>query len=261
MKTGRLSQTEWEYIENHAEHKSAEDIAKDLDRDIKPIILYLRKIGKNYSKAGMETQAEYELKDKTYWREIKTQFSPKELELFLYHWKSVVAQFRKDILPTEEMQIVDMIKMEILMNRALTEQQDTMDQVRSLNAEIDHEEVKPQKDQDREYLHSLKRQVASLRAAKEGLSKEYKELQKSKNDLFKELKATRGQRIQKLESDKVTFAGLINKLLTDPEFFEEQGKQMEMMRLAAQAEKNRLSDYHKFIDGSLSQPLLTPDTV
>lgn len=262
MKSGRLSKTEWEYIEQHGKKKTAEEIGRELDRDPISIMKYLRKVGLTLNSPSMyETQAEYDLKGKPFWRELKSQFTDKELELFVFHWKSVIAQFRKDVLPTEEMQIIDMIKLEVLMNRALTEQQDSMVQIRDLNSQIEVEEKKGIKEQDREHLHSLKRQVASLRAAKESLSKDYKELQKNKNDMFKELKATRAHRIQKIESDKITFVGLINKLMSDPEFFDKQGREMEMMRLAAQAEKARLSDYHTFVDGSVSRPLMTTESV
>jgi hypothetical protein len=79
--------------------------------------------------------------------------------------------------------------------------------------------------------------------------------------MYKDLKATREQRIQKLENNKSTMAGLIEKVLRDPDFFEEQGKYIEKMRMALEKEKERLSDYHKYEDGTVDQPLLTPDTV
>ena len=36
---------------------------------------------------------------------------------------------------------------------------------------------------------------------------------------------------------------------------------MEKMRLAMEKEKGRLSDYHKYEDGLIDQPFLTPETV
>ena len=47
----------------------------------------------------------------------------------------------------------------------------------------------------------------------------------------------------------------------DPDFFEEQGKYIEKMRMALEKEKERLSDYHKYEDGTVDQPFITPDTV
>jgi hypothetical protein len=75
------------------------------------------------------------------------------------------------------------------------------------------------------------------------------------------LKATREQRIEKLESDRQTLTSLVNKILRDPDFYEQEGKALERMRLAMEQEKERLSDYHKYDDGTLDQPFLTPETV
>ena len=262
MKTGRLSKAEWHYIEENADTMSPEEIAANLEREVDPVIRYLKRIGKTANKIqALTVQAEYDIKSRPYWRELKLQFSEDELELFLYHWKQIVAQFRKDVLATEELQIVDTIKLEVLMNRALREQQQSMNTVRELQVEIDKEKEKPSERQDKELIFSMERQIASLRAAKEALSREYKDLQTKKSGMYKDLKATREQRIQKLENTKSTMAGLIEKVLRDPDFFEEQGKYIEKMRMAMENEKDRLSDYHQYEDGTVDQPLLTPDTV
>jgi len=262
VKTGRLSKTEWHYIEENADTMSPEEIAANLDREVEPIIRYLKRIGKTANKVqALTVQAEYDIKSRPYWKELKLQFSEDELELFLYHWKQIVAQFRKDVLATEELQIVDTIKLEVLMNRALREQQQSMNLVREIDAEINKEKEKPSERQDKEMIFSMERQIASLRAAKEALSREYKDLQTKKSGMYKDLKATREQRIQKLENTKSTMAGLIEKVLRDPDFFEEQGKYIEKMRMAMENEKDRLSDYHQYEDGTVDQPLLTPDTV
>jgi DNA repair exonuclease SbcCD ATPase subunit len=147
------------------------------------------------------------------------------------------------------------------MNRALREQQQSMNTVREIEAEIDKEKEKPSERQDKELIFSMERQIASLRAAKEALSREFKDLQTKKSGMYKDLKATREQRIQKLENNKSTMAGLIEKILRDPDFFDEQGKYIEKMRMAMENEMERLADYHQYEDGTVDQPLLTPDTV
>ena len=110
-------------------------------------------------------------------------------------------------------------------------------------------------------IFNLERHIASLRAAKESLSREFKDLQTKKAGLYKDLKATREQRIEKLENNKQTLASLVNKILRDPDFYENEGKALEKMRLAMEKEKERLSDYHTYDDGAIDQPFLTPDTV
>ena len=261
-KSGRLTKAEWDFIAEHAKILSAEEIADKLNRHIDPITLHIKKLGLSEDKRGtFQVQAEYNLKDKPQWKELKTQFSEKELELLLFHWKDVITQFKKDVLPTEEMQILDMVKLEVLMNRALSEEYETMVLIKTYTDMVEVEERKPKEQIDQAALMSLRRDVASLRAAKQALNTNYKELQKSKNDMFKNLKATREQRIQKLENNKTTLSAMISTLLSDPEFFEETGLYMERMRHAMEEEKKRLSDYHKYDDGMLDKPFLNAETV
>lgn len=262
MKIGRLSKSDWDYIDANAENLSPEKIAENLGRTVESVEKYLKKLGKSFNKhEAFAVQAEYDIKSRPYWKELKAQFSDDELELFLYHWKQIIAQFRKDVLATEELQIVDTIKLEVLMNRALREQQESMERVRALDAEIELEKTKDSDQQDKEMVFNIERQIASLRAAKESLSREFKDLQTKKASMYKDLKATREQRIEKLESNKQTLSSLVNKILRNPDFYEQEGKALEKMRLAMEKEKERLSDYHEYADGTIDQPFLTSETI
>jgi hypothetical protein len=262
VKIGRLSKSDWDYIDANAENLSPEKIAENLGRTVESVEKYLKKLGKSFNKhEAFAVQAEYDIKSRPYWKELKAQFSDDELELFLYHWKQIIAQFRKDVLATEELQIVDTIKLEVLMNRALREQQESMERVRALDAEIELEKARDSDQQDKEMIFNLERQIASLRAAKESLSREFKDLQTKKAAMYKDLKATREQRIEKLESNKQTLSSLVNKILRNPDFYEQEGKALEKMRLAMEKEKERLSDYHEYADGTVDQPFLTPETI
>lgn len=258
--SGRLSREEMAAIENFAGDISASEIAKRLNRSIEPIVKYMEKVGKGATRvANFATQAEYDLKSRPYWKQLVNQFDQDEIDLFLYHWKTIVAQFHKDILPTEEMQIVDMVKLDVLMNRALNTQKENMRRIQVYEDMAVKESRKEERDQ--ELVFNLEKQVAILKAAHETLSREYKDLQDKKLKMFTQLKATREQRIEKLESNKETFAGLINKLIRDPEFVADANREMEMMRLAVAAEKARLSDYHTYEDGDIDSPLLNAETV
>jgi DNA repair exonuclease SbcCD ATPase subunit len=148
-----------------------------------------------------------------------------------------------------------------LMNRALREQQESMIMVKSLEQEINLEKRQDSDQQDKEMIFNLERQIASLRAAKESLSREFKDLQTKKASMYKDLKATREQRIEKLENNKQTLASLVNKILRDPDFYEQEGKAIEKMRLAMEKEKERLSDYYTYADGTVDIPFLNSDTV
>ena len=127
--------------------------------------------------------------------------------MFTYHWGRIIGQFRDDVLPTEELQVIDAIKLEILMNRALKEQQSTMKDIEHIEGVVKAEKDKHIADQDRDYIINLERQLAIYRASIETLSKDYKELGTKKSGMLKDLKATREQRVKRLEDSKQSFAG------------------------------------------------------
>jgi len=148
-----------------------------------------------------------------------------------------------------------------LMNRALREQMDIIKSLKVIETILETEEALDPEIRDRELCSSLNKQVASLRSAKVAIATDYKDLQTKKAAMFKDLKATRAARVQKLENNKQTFSGLIRQLMTDPDFFEEQGHQMELLREAAASAKRQMGSLHKYADGMIDRPLLSCDTV
>jgi hypothetical protein len=171
------------------------------------------------------------------------------------------SQFKDDVFHTEEMQIIDTIKLEILMNRILRSQHENQEEI-NLNDQLVRNEKSRDKDQrDVDYIMNLERQIAVLRASQETLSKDYKDLQARKATMLKDLKGTREQRIKAIEDSKQTFASFIKQIATSDEFRDKIGIEMEKMRLASEKEKERLSEYFTYEDGNVDQPFLTPETV
>ena len=252
MKKGRFSKEEQRFIEQNCETMPIDKIAENLDRDASSIKNFIKtKLGKGISKEEEAIRiAEYDLKTR-----------PEELEMFLFHWTEMISQFKDDVFHTEEMQVVDVIKLDILMNRTLKEQQKSMNDIGDMELLILTEKQKSRDERDRDYILNMERQIAVLRAAQESLGKDYKEMQSKKNMMLKELKGTREQRIKVLEDSKQTFAGWVRTLVRDKDMRKEIGNNMEKMRLAMEKEKGRLSDYHKYEDGLIDQPFLTPETV
>ena len=260
MKKGRFTKTEQEFIKDNHREMSNLDIAAHLDRDPVSVQSYIKeKIG-NATLDDREIEALHDLKSRPFWKDLEKQFSEEELQSLLYHWSRIITQFRDDVLPTEELQIIDAIKLEILMNRALIGQQTNMSSIREYEELVTIEKGKDLETQDKDHIYNLERQVAVCRAAQDSLTREYKDLQTKKASMLKDLKATREQRIKRLEDSKQTFIGWVRNLMTNPEVRREMGTNMEKMRLAMEVEKERLSEYHKYEDGNIDQPFLTPDS-
>ena len=108
---------------------------------------------------------------------------------------------------------------------------------------------------------NLERQIAVLRSSQETMSRDYKDLQTRKATMLKDLKGTREQRIKAIEDSKETFAALITKLTTNADFRRSVGIEMEKMRLAAEKERERLSQEIVYEDNNVDRPLLNSESV
>ena len=257
-KGGRLSKEEKELIRTLVDSLSVQDIADQLNRSFDAINQYI----KNDLKVGLtrEEVAAYSLEDRPYWYELEAQFTEKELELFKYHWSKIISQFKYDVFPTEEIQVVDVIKLEILMNRCLKGNKENIEQISLYEHMIQDERSQDKDQQDMDYIINLERQVASLRASQESLNLDYRELQAKKGSMLKEMKGTREQRIKRLEDSKQSFTSWVAAMMQDPDRMKQYGIEMEKMRIAMNREKERLSQFHTYDDGVVDQPFLTPDT-
>ncbi|HCK15346.1 TPA: hypothetical protein DHW51_14585 [Candidatus Poribacteria bacterium] len=258
MRKGRLSKDETQFITDNADNMGPEEIATALDRDPASIAMFIkRKLRLGLSE---EEEVAYSLEDRPYWSELKQQFTTEELDLVKYHWSRIIAQFRDDVFPTEEMQVVDVIKIEMLMNRSLKQNKETIDQINLLEKLLIQERDVELEHRDRDYIMNLERQAATLRASQESLNRDYRDLQTKKSSMLKEMKGTREQRIKRLEDSKQSFTGWIAHLIQHPNMVKKYGLEMERMRMAMTAEKERLSAFHKYDDGQVDQPFLTPET-
>ena len=257
-KRGPWSYEEKQYIAEKCAVMTATEISAHLKRNETAVANYIKK---NHASSFTETarHAEYDIKNSPVWKDLERQFSKDELNMFLYHWGRIVSQFRDDVYPTEEMQVVDTIKLEILMNRVLSQQQQCMDDIRRLEQTLIFE--RGQETKDVAEIGNLERQVGILRAAQESLNTDFQNMLKKKNDILKEMKATRDARIKHLESNKNNVYALLKTIVENKDLRIRLGIDMEKMRLAADAEYVRLSEYHEYDDGEVDQPFLTPENV
>lgn len=258
MKKGRISKEEDEYIRANLDTMTAVEMAEKMDRNPDSVADYVKR---KYSVgATKEEAAAYSLEDRPYYIELRQQFTGEELELFKYHWSRIVGQFNSDVFPTEELQIIDVIRLEMLMNRCLKSNKDNIEAIGRLEREINGA-IESADPDDLERVMNMERQVGALRASQESLNRDYRDLQTKKSSMLKEMKGTREQRIKRLEDSRESFPAWIASLLSNPERLLQYGIDMEKMRLAMNGEKGRLSKYHKYDDGAVDQPFLNHESV
>jgi 5-hydroxyisourate hydrolase-like protein (transthyretin family) len=262
QKAGPWSKEDKAYIQKQAGRMLPDKIAENLRRNVDAVKGYMAKHGllKYYNEKDVQvTENLSRIEDSQHWPILVSQFSYEELQSFKYHWRNMVKQFRDDILHTEELQIIDVIKLQLLIDRRLTETQKISQKISEIEAEII--KLKKAVPIDATKINDCEHELASWYASIEALSKDHVILLKEKQALFTKLKGTREQRIKEIESSKSTLTGWIKLLLTDPQKRVDLGIHMEKMRLATEVEYERLSEYHTFEDGTVDQMILNAETV
>ena len=263
-KRGQLSLDEESYIQQNVNTLSVEQIAANLNRSINPVKRY---ISENNLLIDPQDKIIYStLKDKlhskTFWNEITRQFDSEtgELEYFEDTWVGLIKQFREDVLPAEELQIKQFITIDILINRSMKERKRHIAETEKLQKLVDKEYEKNEDQRDIPKLANLETQLSFARNSIANYTNEYTKLLNEQQKISKDLKATREQRIKRIEDGKSSWVGLI-RMLEDEEIREKEGREMEILSMAALNSKNKLQQYHTYQDNTVDIPLLTPETV
>ena len=259
-KRGKLSNGEMDYIRQNCFDLSLEEIADNIERTVETVRKF---IDKENLKARNMTDDEYmltHLRDRYYYAELGKQFSDGEIIFFEHQWIDYFKQFSEDVTHTEEMQILEVIRTEILINRGMEDRQEVMENITRLNQLIDDEMDKPTDMQDTQAIASFQTQLGALMASKSAYINEHEKLLTKKERLLKDLKGTREQRKRRSEDAKTNFSSWLRQL-DDEEFRKREEESMEINRLAANKALEKLADYHTFEDGLVDQPFLNSDTV
>lgn len=261
-----MSKYEYQFIKDNVHNLDYMAIAKQLDREPDAVRRYIEdKLGMTVSldmtQGPVGFSIQYDLEDEAFWPTLVNQFSKEELEIFKYQWDQIFAQFGGDVFPTEKLQIIDTIKLEVLMNRNLKEQRDSAQSIIRFERDIMAEKAKDEEVQDKGFIFEMEKQLSFYRAAQGSLGKDYRELQDRKNRMFQAIKGTRDQRFDRIENSRETFLTWMSDIVNDSSKRQELGRRMEKIRLSVLDEEIRLGAYHKYEDGTIDQPYLTAENV
>jgi len=259
MKKGRFSKKETDYMAKHAGTLTPNQMATKMKRDPKSVEQHVKK-KLRVGLTGKE-EARFTLRERPFWPELVEQFTEGELKKIEYNWIRIIDQFKTDVIPTEEMQVLDLIILDVLASRCLTGNKRTIEELRILDATIVEEQARDDDQINHDYLFRLRGERAGLRVSTDSSNKEYRELQTKKAALLKDMKATREQRVKRLEESTQSLTGWIVHLMNNPEVVLEYGLEMEKMKLAMYSSMKKLSKWHTFEDGMVDQPFLNHQTV
>ena len=256
-KRGRMSDEEKAFLDQYLDSKDDAQLAQELDRSIGFVSKY-RKSKPHLDVTDKEDDILTKLHNVYFWKEIKTQLSAEELKGFEARWVALNQQF-KDILPTDQMQMKDLITLEILINRVLTEKHSVLSTIDRLEKQLKREEEKSIEFQDTNLMLNIETQLNAAMASQSARTTEHMKLQEKKDAKFKDLKATRDQRFKQLEDSRKSFFDLM-KVLDEKASREKEGRQIELMKLSADQKAEDLGEYTEYDDGTVDRPLLNMDT-
>jgi hypothetical protein len=271
LKTGPLSSDEQEFIRSNFRIISIDEMAERLKRKVNSVEKFCIKnnfkytrLSKNFNDINDSPEVavlKQKLRNKTYYTEIRSQLSQDELKYFEDRWVEIVMQFNEDILPTEEMQIKQMLTLDILMNRLMKEQKKYTDDITVLEVTLQsYYSDKGMLSDNVNLISGYEEQLANARNSLGSYNQQYKILLEKFRDIMASLKGTREQRIKVIEESKKNWTGLLkyleeedNKLYT--------GKHMELMKDLTNKTREEYFQYHEYADQSVCPPIMTPESV
>jgi hypothetical protein len=263
-KRGKFSEEELNFIKQNVAKKSIDQIAMYLDRNPKTVRKYVDNLDIAHKDMTPEEFDNVVLRNKLhsreYWAEVLLQFTDREIKYFENLWVKLIKQFREDILPTEELQIKQLITTDILMNRCMVERKRSLEEIERVDSFLTEEYIKPLGERNIERIMNLEQQLSLVRGSQSTYTTEYTKLSKEYKDIAKDLKATRDQRLKRIEDGKSSWIGLI-RMLEDEDVREREGLDMEVMSISADKVLDELSEYHTYNDGKVDRPIMTPEVV
>lgn len=203
-----------------------------------------------------------ELKSKSFYPALLKMYTDEELELFQSKWVELYyGQFRADILPSEEIQLKNLINIVILINRGMADRKDQRQAIEDLQKEMDAEYDKPDGMRDMTIVGVLQPQISQLKTSEGAFTAEYEKLVKQQTAILKDLKANREARVKRFENSNESWTGLMRAIEEDKTFRDAIYNESVLMRMAKEVVEAKLSQWHTYTDGNIDQPLLTSKTV
>jgi hypothetical protein len=260
-KTGKLTIEEINFIVSQKEKMTVEEIAAALNRRPAVVADYVHQnLGvTNVQKVDLE--AKYQLRSRPFYSHLQAQFTDEELKVLDYNYRKMYGQFKDDVFHTEEMQILDICKLEVLCDRILKSQGENRKKISDMEYDISMAKQGDKNTWDNNFISLCERQIASLQISLKSMSDEYRDLMSRKASALKDIKGTRDQRVKNIEDNKRTWTELMVALVEDREFRKEVGLEIEKYRLAMEEETKRLAKDIVYEDGLVDKALFTSETV
>lgn len=269
----KLTKSQRDYIEENFRDQSPSDLARSIgkptsyvneylkDRDSKPKIVQKKDLPEVL--ASNEPLPDYacpELRAKHEFQSLHQELTPREMIFFEKSYRDLIEQFQGDVLPTEEKQISQAIKLEVFMRRNEKIRLQCKNDLDDIDDQISDQECLPKASQNDQLLGTLRDQRRSLMISTPMLAKEWNDYQDKHGKLMQSIRGTRDQRVKQIVDAKSNILGLL-KEFQKREYREQQAKTEAVRKLALAEEYKRLSAPHTYMDGMVDRPILNHNTI
>lgn len=258
-KSGRWTKVQEDYMRKNYEKVPVEEMALYLEKNPATVRKYCReKLGMT-EEAKLAISAKFDIQRSPIWADLSAQMTPEELKSFLYNWQNFMVQFKHDVYSTERMQLIEVCRIEVLLNRNMKKTYEADINFAKIQIQIEAEKAKGIS-RDEGKIANMEMLLSSIRMSQPEFTREYKDLLQRKESLVKSVAGSREQRITRIADNKATINSWMINLIENDELRRQMGIELTKGNLAMLKEYERLSDYNTFCDG-VERIITSCDTV
>jgi hypothetical protein len=264
LKGGAFTNDERKFIVENMNDMTPEQMGVKLNRN--PVLINKFIASHVNLNDGDNKTVRANLRKSVFFKNMQQEFDEDELNYIQEQYVRYMDQVNQNVVATEEVQLLSLIKVEVLMSRNLKNKKRIFENAARYREQVNNmiERVGGQfanlTTEDRKAVMELQNHEASCFQADGSNSEEYIKLQKEHNTLNGKLKTSRDQRVDEIANSKTTFAGYLRDLLKLDKQIEE-SRQLELNKKAMYKELDRLSQPHEYADKSVDNPILTADII
>ena len=263
LKRGKYSKTEEQFVVDNVHNMTVTEIAGELGRGTASVESLIKK-KKLKTVVTKEDEDEVQrliglLHQSTHWEKLKVALTKDEMKLFQTDWLEMIHQFGEDVWYTEEKYIVDWIILDLRKYRTLKLEKDALQQIEDLEKNVAREYSLDSEERDTAALVGYERELAIQKSALTQHGTAITKILEKIEKISDKLKANREER-RDIKANEDTFWGYIQ-MLEDEKFRRNESRQAQLMKKAQDAQREKLYEYHEYMDDEVDIPLLTPEIV